>query len=91
MECEAMGHALGYAFIYGGKSVSACSQTAYVRTSYARTATVTPITATEAQDPAQETLKLRTSSLFIPIQDSLKQQKIAPFSIENSRRRRFML
>ncbi len=71
--------------------VSACSQTACVRTSYARTATVTPITATEAQDPAQETLKLRTSSLFIPIQDSLKQQKIAPFSIENSRRRRFML
>jgi hypothetical protein len=54
VECEAMGHALGYAFIYGGKSVSACSQTAYVRTSYARTATVTPITATEAQDPAQE-------------------------------------
>lgn len=32
-----------------------------------------------------------TSSLFNPLQGSLKQQKIAPFSIENSRRRRFML
>jgi hypothetical protein len=32
-----------------------------------------------------------TSSLFKPIQDSLNQQKIAPFSIDNSRRRRLML
>jgi len=30
-------------------------------------------------------------SYLYDIQDSLKQQKIAPFSIENSRRRRFML
>ena len=31
------------------------------------------------------------SSLFKPIQDSANQQKIAPFSIDNSRRRRLML
>lgn len=77
--------------------VSACSQTAYMRTSCARTATVTPITATEAQDPAQENPSVSyfkfvlSCSYLYDIQDSLKQQKIAPFSIENSRRRRFIL
>jgi hypothetical protein len=31
------------------------------------------------------------TSLFVPIHDTAKKEKIAPFSIENSRRKRFML
>jgi hypothetical protein len=31
------------------------------------------------------------SSIFVPLQDQAKQQRVAPFSIDNTRRKRFML